>query len=527
MKRLAVVIVAGVCFPAALRAQPGPPPAEPPPRGSDFMDVRLSFTCTHEDVLREKDVFPSTPGFHCGRPNVLGILFFDNYDTRFSGFETLAHLALYKKFDGSRTTSRTDDHWDVEGALVIRLNELAEDVISLADGGSYVRVAYYPDATRADGSSISFVAFPVSSDRMRLGYSYRISWGGSPEFFKRNPDIPGSTGRNREAVPGFKLQVDRRSAYAYLGLKSSLLRDPEDNELRAVLAGLAGAGVDISDMLRIEVNGGAFDRGKNELQDVITERVWLYGLSAQMALHQGMPVGSSIDYKLYRNDPESIARLFRPEEYPGGTAWLVSAEATALRQTLKDPAAAESTKTQPAFAADLNVRVKTGFTRLKLDVMMRDLAYILHSTPSLPSYSDFPDSYTTTPELFAAAGIDHFISALGLTIGATVGLDVPATLETPRAEDIPGNLSNSATLVVRSENNLSVLPQGESVAPITAVKGSARLDFAESFAAFADIYYQYDPNTVKYQRDDPEGTFRPFFANFHQLGFSVTLQARF
>ena len=511
--------------------------AKPSPRASDFMDVRLSFTCTHEDVLREKDVFPSAPGFHCGRPNVLGILFFDNYDTRFSGFETLAHLALYRKFDGSRTLSPADDHWDVEGGLIIRINELAEDVISLADGGSYIRAAYYPDATRANRSSISFVAFPVSSDRMRLGYSYRISWGGSPEFFKRNPDIPGSIGRNREAVPGFKIQYDGESAYAYAGLKSTLLRDPEDNELRAVLAGLFGGGVDVNDLIRIDLNGGVFDRGKNELEDVIDERVILYGLSAQVVLHQGMPVGSSIDYKLYRNDPESIARLFRPEEYPGGVSWLVSAEATTLAQTLKDPAAAGSTTTQRGFAGDVNVRVKAGKTRFRLDVMMRDLAYILHSTPSLPSYSDFPvddemtmdidEGYATTPEIFASAGVDHFFPATGLTLGATFGLDIPATLRTPRPSDIEGNQSNSATLVVKSENQFSVLPVGEEVAPVMALKASARLDFAESFAAFGDVYFQYDPNTVKYSRDNPEGAFVPVFANFNQLGFSFTLQARF
>ena len=71
-----------------------------------------------------------------------------------------------------------------------------------------------------------------------------------------------------------------------------------------------------------------------------------------------MAVGSSIDYKLYRNEPESIARLFRKEEYPGGLSWLVSAEGTALMQTLKDPEMTGSTTTQIGFAADVNVRVK-------------------------------------------------------------------------------------------------------------------------------------------------------------------------
>src|SRR5687767_6950977 len=93
-----------------------PPPAPPAPQAkppqSPFMDTRLSFACAHEDMLRDPRVLPSAPGFHCGRPNALGVLFFDNYDTRFSGFETLTHLALYKHW--------RQDPWEIEGGVVIR-----------------------------------------------------------------------------------------------------------------------------------------------------------------------------------------------------------------------------------------------------------------------------------------------------------------------------------------------------------------------------------------------------------------------
>ena len=52
---------------------------------------------------------------------------------------------------------------------------------------------------------LAFTAFPLSSDRMRLGFSYRISWGGSPIFFKFNPDLPiGSSAfvTNTNPAPG-------------------------------------------------------------------------------------------------------------------------------------------------------------------------------------------------------------------------------------------------------------------------------------------------------------------------------------
>jgi hypothetical protein len=247
----------------------------------------------------------------------------------------------------------------------------------------------------------------------------------------------------------------------------------------------------------------------------------------QIALHSGMPVGSSIDYALYRNNPESISRIFKKESYPGGTSWLVSAEGTAIFQTLKDYEKSGSTKTQPGFAGDVNARVKLDYARFKLDVMTRDVAFILHSIPSLPTYSNFPKEYKSSPEIFAAIGADQYFPASALTVGATVGLDIPATLETPSASNIPGNMTTSTTLVVRNESDRTPLPAGEKAAAIIAVKGNVKLDLGEGFAVLGNLFYQYDANVVRYARSNPEDQFHVEFGNFNQLGFDITLQARF
>jgi hypothetical protein len=528
MKTLAFLAVALLPAGAWAEDQSATPPQPDPGvarvsgtgSGGNFMDTRLNFTCADEDMLRDPDVLPTAPGFHCGRPNALGILFFDNYDTRYSGFETMSHLALYKHWE--------QGHWDIEAGFIVRVNEFSEENIRLSDGGSYIRGAYWFDPERKDKRNIALVAFPVSSDRMRLGYSYRISWGGNPEFFKPNPDIPGSSGKNPESTPGAKLQYDDGRFYAYAGVKSTLLLNPVTNEKQGVFGYLVGAGLDVTDMVRIEANGGVFDRGKNEAIDVLGKPVVLYGASAQLVVHKDIPVGSSIDYALYRNDPESIARLFRKESYPGGLSWLISPEISVIRQTLKDGDRLGSTKTQTGVAMDVNARLKLDFTRFRLDVMSRDLAFILHSIPSLPTYWDFPKSYKWTSEVFVAAGVDHYLPNLGITGGLTFGVDKPATLTTPTAEAIPGNLTKSSTLVVRNESARSVLPENEEVALIWAVKGTLRKDFGDIFAALVDVYFQYDPNTVRYTRKNPEDSFNVAeFASFDQLGFDLTLQARF
>jgi hypothetical protein len=477
---------------------------------SGFMDVRLNLTLTNENLFAEPgETIPSVPGWRFGRPNSLGTLFFENYDTRFSGYETLSHAVLYRQVNR--------DNWEVEGALVLRINDVAENNIDLSDAGSYIRVAYWMDPDRNSPERVSIVAFPTSSDRMRLGYSYRLSWGGSPEYR-----------RSRTSVPGIKVQYDRGNVYAYVGAKSAVVLDRETAEEQAVMAFLGGAGIDFTEMVRLEVNGGYFNRGSNELQDVLDEDVQLFGGSVQLAIHDGMPIGSSIDYKLYRNDPERVGRFFRKAEYPGGLSWLVKSEATLIGQTLKDPEQTGSTTVQYGTAADVNARVKIDRTRLQLDAQVRDLAFILHSTPSLPTFSDFPMEYDQTANFFLAAGADqNFLDQL--TLGLILGVEIPATLTTPTGvipgDTVPGE--GTSTAVIRDEGDITILPPGEDVAPQLAAKFTGRLDFAEFFAALLDVYYSYDPNQTRLRRDGPDDLLRREFGEFNQLGINVTLQAKF
>jgi hypothetical protein len=478
---------------------------------SGFMDVRLNFTLTNENLLAEPgETIPSVPGWRFGRPNSLGTLFFDNYDTRFSGYETLSHAIMYRNY--------RKDNLEVEGAFVLRINEITERRIDLSDAGSYILTSWWLDPTRVDPTRITFTAFPVSSDRFRLGYSYRLSWGGNEEYR-----------RTSSAVPGFKLQVDTKHAYAFIGAKSAIVLDPSTAEQEAVLGFLAGAGVDIGEMVRLEVNGGYFDRGANELEDVNTETVQLYGGSLQASVHDGMPLTSSVDYKLYKYDPERIGRLFQKSKYPGGLAWMAAAEATVLGQTLKHPEESGSTRVQWGAAGDVNVRAMLDRVRMRFDFQYRDLAFILHSVPSLPTYSDFPNAYDIKPNFFAAIGADHNW-ADRYTVGLTLGVEMPATLTSPSG--VPGDTTamGESTAVIRNNGQqtiITVLPAGEDAVPQYAAKVSGQIDFGDIYAALLDVYYSYDPNQTRLRRDGPEDVFEYEFGEFNQLGVNVTLQAKF
>jgi hypothetical protein len=488
--------------------------------GSGFMDTRLAFTLTNENILAQPgETIPSVPGWRFGTPNSLGVLFFDNYDTRFSGFETLSHAVMYRNY--------SKGHLQAEGAFVLRINELSENVISLSDAGSYIVVTNWKDPTHKDPTRISLTAFPVSSDRFRLGYSYRLSWGGTPEY-----------GRARSSTPGAKLQYDWKRGYVFAGAKSAIVVDPGDGEQKAALAFLGGAGYDLispatkDDLgVRLEINGGYFDRGYNELQDVIDQKVQLFGASTQLSINKGMPLRSSVDYLLYRYNNEQITPLFRPEVYPGGLSWLAQAEFTAMGQTLKDPEETGSTVNQIGYAGDVNVRVKYNRWRVRFDVSYRDLAFILHSQPSLPPYQDFPDNYEIGRNLFSAVGFDKNWGDW-LTLGLIAGIEMPATLTTPKG--IPGAPTTGTSTAVIRNNNIStlitILPPGEEALPQTALKGTAKIDFGKIYSAVLEVFYSYDPNQTRYARvcDNPENCpFEYAPGEFNQIGVNATLQARF
>jgi hypothetical protein len=483
--------------------------------GSDgFADVRLNFTLTNENIFAEPgETVPSVPGWRFGRPNSLGTLFFDNYDTRFSGYETLSHAVLYRNY--------RKDHLEVEGGLVLRINELTERTISFSDAGSYILTSWWKDPSHNDPSRVSVTVFPISSDRFRLGYSYRLSWGGNEEYRRRD-----------QAVPGIKVQYDLEDAYAFIGAKTATVLDPTTAELKAVQAVLAGAGYDISDMIRVELNGGFFDRGNNEQEDVNDQSVQLFGGSAQVAVHDGMPVQSSVDYKLYKYDPERIGRVYQKVKYPGGVQWLAMIEGTILGQTLKDPEESGSTKIQWGAAGDLNVRAMVDRFRFRADLQYRDLAFILHSVPSLPSYSDFPEVYDIQPNFFAAAGVDHNWDDR-YTAGVIVGVELPATLTSPTG--IPGDTAamGESTAVIRNNGQstiISILPEGEKRAAQLATKFTGQIDFGTIYSAVADVYFAYDPNQTRLKRvdeDNPESLLTYEFGEFNQLGVNLTLQARF
>ena len=520
----------------------------------DFVDTRINFTVTDENMLvGPGETNPSIPGLRIDKPNFFGVLFFDNYDTRYTGYENLTHLVTYKKMTGY--------HWEGEAALVLRLLEFTDVSLATLDDGSYVKVTYFIDPTKERKDNISLTAFPMSSDRMRLGYSYRLSWGGSPIFFKYDPDIPttAQVPVNPNPAPGARLQYANDKGVVWLGFKTSQLlnSNPSVNELTAIYGFLGGAMLDVvKDRFRLEVNGGYFDRGTNPLfyssQNVNPTNpmykdfpVWTAGVSFQASVFKGLNPQGSLDYNLYRNDPTSATRYFPKYDYKPGFNWLAQSEFTIIGTNLQDPLKTGTSVVQQALAGDVNLRAQSGHMRLKADISYRSLEFTLLNQPSLVPFQGYPDKSTIEGDLFASVGVDYQWERQSFIVGVTLGIDRPANYTPPNGSvPMPGQglcqstgdggpQCTNSTIVVYGAGNYSILPAGQTAVPIYAAKVQMREDFLDFFAAILDVYTQFDQNqTHLVKQPDPTNPAgfiekRAFVSQSAQLGFNLTLQARF
>lgn len=480
----------------------------------DAIDTRITFTVADDNVTKGPDetatASPTLPNFQPTRQNQLPG---DNHEKRDTGFENLTHLVLYADQPGFFAGL------DTQAALVLRAELLDARGVALKEDGSYLKL------TKQHGPGAwVLTAFPVSADRFRLGYSYEISWGGNDIFLRS------------KATPGLRLAYQTDTIYGFLGIKTGLLQvDLEDGskELDTVWGVLAGGGIDLSAALRFETGAGFFYRGtidKPQLRLPLPSggfrtAPWQgFGGSAQLAYHVGLPIGTPIDFRLYKNDPLLQESFFQPETYNDALSFQVSGEISALGQTLQDPEVPASTTVQPAGAADLSARIKIGKWRVHGLAVAKTLAFILFNVPSNPSFVDFAQGVKAAPELLGRVGCDYFWEAWHLTPGVIMGAVRPAHRGgNSQAADTLGQ----QLLVFRSDTDIDVLGPGDRVRPTYFAKLTLKWDLSTLMAAAAELQYSHDPNR-RTLAQDPSGINIVRVADDPDvLGFTAMLRARF
>jgi hypothetical protein len=499
----------------------------------NFMDTRLTWAFGDDDFLHPTgELLPLSPTFAIG-DRAQYRLFFDGLNSRFAGRENLTHLVMYKKLPGFI------EHLTTEAAMVLRfdLAALASNTGSLNaalyDSGSYLRIFYNTSRTD-DKEGVSAIFLPLDTDRIRLGYLYDISWGGTAAAIGQSifPRIQGSS-------PGVKIQYDRKGFYAFGGFKTATIVQPErvlkagtESDVETVRVGeanygfLGGLGVDANENFRFDVGAGYFQQGKFDLEDVRSKPVYTYGGSGRVVVHNNMPVPSSVDFQLYRNDPNAPMTLFKPEEYkPGTVAWSVSLEGNVLRQHLKDFDVSGATKDETAVAAALQGVVKAGYLSASVTGLYRNLSFVVRNIPGFIPFETLPAVSKTDPELFGAFAIKYFLANAHLTPGLSMGVQLPATF---RSEFTDGGVQASRTIVIRSQGNESILPYNEGRSAIVQARADLKWDLSEMLSVLGWTQFVRDNNGTLVLRDPKNGNASlRVFQSPNRWGVGLAVQARF
>lgn len=513
---VAVLVLAA----AVIAARPTPAVA------GEFMDTRLTWTFGDDDVTKgagQKVPDSPLPGIGDRKGYEL---FMDNLNTKTKGRENLTHIVLYKKMPGFLKGVTTEAGLVVKldiGALYMDGTPSITNV--LMDDGSYLRAAWTWDESDPDKNFVGITFFPFDTERFRLGYLWDISWGGGNIFssMKSGP------------APGFKVdvvgQVGHVGLSGYVGLKTAKVKETiqqgaaetEQITVKEMNYGvLGGVGIDFWEWVRLDLGGGYFQQGRFSRNPVmIRDRVFTGGLTMRLTVRQGLPIQSSVDYMLYRNDPDvNVTDWWRDKYVPGRFSWSVSGEFNYLWQRLENIERYGATKLQPAYAGALQARFKYGYFRAQMVGLVRNLEYILQNVPSLDPFVALPETGTRAkPEYFVAGTFDYYFPKVHLMPFITAGIQFPATFETTSPKSVQ---------VVRDAVRRDRLPTGYAAVPVYQLRVGLQWDLSDFFALLGTFQYVRDENLTRLSID-PSGervTDREF-EDPDAFGFTILARARF
>ncbi|MCB9778166.1 MAG: hypothetical protein H6742_06365 [Alphaproteobacteria bacterium] len=479
-----------------------------PAHAGDFVDVWVSTAFEDTNVLAGPEAESPTPNF-VERGNAA---FFENYESRTTDDISRAQLVLYRRDDSFF------ENWWTEAAFVLRYTpyldpDQTDPGTNIEDDGSYVRLVR---VLPGDDHNISITGYAVDSDRFRLGYSYDLSWGGRELFAKKVG-----------AAPGVRLQWERQGSYAFVGAKTAITdgidkSDATDASLNTTYYGvLAGGGLLVGKLFKVEVGAGSFQQDQFDNVDAASELYGDYitalGTAGQVAFRstEDLSFIQSGDLRLYRNEPDAAKDSYIRHRKLDGAGVIVQAEIDRLSHNLLDGDVANATVVESGYAGDLQALVVAGTTNIGVDLVYKDLRYIVFNVPGIVSRQAISGDFETTPQLYGRLKFEHWFENAHVTPGVGVGLMQPATYTTP----------NGNTYVRTSERDTENIPAGQEATAILSGVAGAQVDLSKSMVAIGEVLYTLDNNRSNIS-EEGERVLAPSNER-NQLGFNIIMSARF
>ncbi len=403
-----------------------------------------------------------------------------------------------------------------------------------------------------DVTQIYITAFPFDADAFQLGFHKELTWGGAT-MFPQNDDL----------VPGVRLAFECPYAYAFAGMKTHRqpVKDKQNTErvpYETVYGGLFGVGTDFfapfaslkkDHSLKLEINGGIFDKGDNV---VIPERdgkedaddINAYGVASRLSYTYGLPIGERLDLDLYQNDPRTrIAEIKgeRVEKYNDRYSTSVSIEADYLSEDLSDPDKVNGTKAFNAMAARLDSKHKfpmdfegMAYGRVHLFYQYRTLEYLLFNGPGYVPFEAFPKGSESKPEQKFGLAYDVFIKPAHLTMSVFVEHQLPASYKGSSDQTntaVIKDRTDSSAYLSAFSRNIEILPEGKDPFGITTFKFTVKEDFSQMLSMAFELTYQVDRNRPRYEAsEEDDKTLVKVFEDksvTDRLGLALLIQAKF
>jgi hypothetical protein len=501
-----------------IRNVQGPPVGFNAWTAGNGMATRVTFAIADDNLLA--GAADRSPGL--GFKLAADRLFYDAIEQRKRGFETETQLVVYKR------VPTYFKRMDAEAAFVVELQHYTNDKTyrtetQIRDDGSYVKLNWYTKRNDYQGDQVSVTMFPFDSQRFLLGYTYNITWGGERTFINNAPG--GDSARSNSMVPGLRLRYDfnvgtGKDGYVFVGAKTARLLNEEINEPQTFYGALCGFGVSFTRWLTWEVNGGYFQRGAwpKNLTLLAGRPVHTVGASTRLTFRYGAPVGTSIDFQLFRYSPDATFLLTQTERYDNRIAGSAAFEFTGVGQNLLEWEKPDNTVIRPALAGAFNGRLRIKKARVFATALFRNLDYVVLEVPGVAPYFAFPQGAVVKPEWFVVAGVDYYFPRTKLTPGVVFAYKNPASYR-----------SNNTTLVYREYWDFEPLPTGRDALDILSGKLTLKWDLAPFFVIVSELRYTHDSNRTKFVKsDDDAGRIRVYEDKniTNRLGFFLLAQAR-
>ena len=492
----------------------------PKPRVSDFIATQLTFYVGDDNLLAgNADRSPAL-----GMANEYPELFFEGLNAEKSKVVTETHMVLYAKMPGFLKFV------DTEAAFVAEF-ELARDpddsrlVGRFRDDGSWLAATFW-FGEKGNSSNLKITAWPFSADRFRLGYTYDLTWAGDRLW-----------ARNQSPVPGAKVALDLKVFEAFIGAKSLVQLRADNNEVEnywGVMGGL-GPRIQITDNIRFQydVNGGYFTRGTFQQAPHRSRPVFAFGASHRLLFAINEPsLGRSPDTRLMFNDQDDpvmpwqkVRSLATVPNFQSTFGLGITVEVSTIGQSLIDAEDPSAGIIDDAFTAAFRGRVRfLRSMRVGLDVVYRDVSFLVLNVPGLTPYVSFATETIQKPQAYGAIWWDWFIEKAKLRPGVTLALMQPASFSA--REDSNGNRQ---VQVIREASDYELLPTGTQAFSIVSIKGSLRWHLSPILAIAGEVAFTQDFNNTRVVTDDNTGVGVRILDEkaAQQLGLNLFMQAAF